>query len=111
MTRFDDGPAAGQTLMLRRAPPFLRVVQTPAGQWDALDELHDTPAPDEVVVAYKRVGPAGSVHIDGIDPKTRRRFGRWFAIARYVVCDPQPAEAVLRSTAEWRVWCLANAQT
>lgn len=56
MSRFLDGPAAGQELTLARAPIFLRVVidQTD-GKVDALDRLDDTPSPSEHVHVYERV--------------------------------------------------------
>lgn len=54
MTRFEDGPAAGVNLSLRRAPMFLRVVQNnQTGEWDALDQLDDTPEKNETIFVYK----------------------------------------------------------
>jgi len=51
MTRFLDGPAEGVTLMLRRAPIYLRVVHR-GTEWDALDALDDRPTPDETIYVY-----------------------------------------------------------
>jgi len=50
MTRFLDGPAQGETLMLRRAPILLRVTRDPMGNFDGLDQLDDRP---------DKVNPAG----------------------------------------------------
>ena len=38
MTTFQDGPAKGMTLMLKRTPVYLRVVCS-LGKVDALDQL------------------------------------------------------------------------
>jgi hypothetical protein len=57
--RLLDGPAAGSTLSLQRAPVYLRVVIDPAGKVDALDQLDDMPEDDEVVYVYTK-DPAGS---------------------------------------------------
>lgn len=111
MTRFLDGPAAGRVLMLRRSPLYLRAVRGPDGKWDALDQLGDVPGPGEAVVAYRRVGEAGALHIDStecvkVGNKTkRRRVGRWYGVAEYRVVDQQPADDVLRDTEAWRAWC------
>lgn len=101
MIRFVDGPAAGVTLMLRRAPLYLRVTKGP--HWDALDQLNDFPDPDEVLTAYRRVGTPGMVHIDF----TRKRSA-WFAVATYRVVPDQPPDRVVRSTYLWRAWCWAT---
>jgi len=62
MTTFKDGPAKGQTLMLRRAQMFLRVVQDPKGTWDALDQPDDTPKPEERLYAYRIDGQPAMAH-------------------------------------------------
>lgn len=46
MTTFIDGPAKGQTLMLRRNPVYL-IVTEENGKFDALDQLEDAPKPTE----------------------------------------------------------------
>ncbi len=117
MTNFLDGPAAGITLMLRRAPLFLRVTydKTFASavckkgrtEWDALDMLDDTPAAHEFLYAYRREGNAGSVHIDGRDSKTGRRFGRTYTTAEYVLVQEQPDDETMRSAEKWQAWCTA----
>lgn len=106
MVKFLDGPAKGLTLQLRRAPLYLRV--TEADGWDALDQLDDVPLGDETLTAYRRVGTAGTLHVDGRDKKGRR-WGAWYALAEYRVAEPQPSDAVMRETAAWRKWCAAQA--
>lgn len=107
MTRFTDGPAAGKTLCLRRAPVFLRVV-IDGEDIDALDQLDDKPEPNEKLYVYIRDGDAGSVHIDGRDPKTGKRFGRWMMTAKYKLYATQPDDATLRDFAKWSEWCHAE---
>lgn len=101
MIVFSNGPAAGVTLLLRLAPLFLRV--TRGLGWDALDQLGDFPDAEEAVVAYRRVGEAGHVHIDF----TRRRSA-WYATGCYEVVQEQPPDRVLRSKHLWRAWCWAQ---
>ena len=56
MTRFLDGPAAGNALMLRRAPLFLRVtIDAAGGKVDALDQLDDDPQDGETVHVYRQL--------------------------------------------------------
>ncbi len=109
MTRFLDGPAAGQLLMLKRAPVFLRVVQDRGGKWDALDQLSDTPQPGETVTIYRKVfGSGGSAFVDGRDLKTGKRWGGLFQSGDYRVVAEQPAAEVTRDTAKWQEWCEAE---
>jgi hypothetical protein len=54
MSKILDGPAAGAFLSLGRSPYFLRVVRKPGGKWDALDQLDDTPEPDEEIHVYRQ---------------------------------------------------------
>lgn len=108
MIRFLDGPAAGVALFLKRAPVYLRAVMAhddgQSVEWDALDQLDDTPKDSEGVVAYKRVGSVGWVHIDRSNP----RRGEWYRIGEYKLCAEQPAEEDMRDTARWRAWCVAQ---
>lgn len=99
MTTFEGGPAAGVTLMLRRAPIYLRVTRSAEG-FDALDLLKDEPAEGEELFAYKLAGKPGAVHID-----FTRRSSAWFTVARYVWVAEQPAQEVMRSRSRWRAWC------
>jgi hypothetical protein len=101
MTRFTDGPAAGKTLMLRRAPVFLRVVRNAKGEWDALDQLGDQPEPSETIVAYRKVKDDGWVHLRS----AKRGASGFYLSAQYAVVDPQPDDSTMRSTQAWRAWC------
>lgn len=103
--RFLGGPAAGMTFQLRRAPLFLRVVHTAAGELAALDMLGDQPAAEELISVYKREGPRTVVHIDFARGRKRNCSG-WYVVATYRHLDAQPAEEVLRHTAAWQGWCL-----
>ena len=109
MIDFQDGPAQGQggKLLIRRAPLHLRVVRSASGEWDALDQLDDTPRPDEQVFAYRLVEAGSAVHLSMRD-KRGRRTGGWFVAATYAHVVEQPAEDVMRDTAKWRDWCLAR---
>lgn len=102
MTQFTDGPAAGVSLLLRRAPHFLRAVRDVKGEWDALDQLEDTPGAGETIVAYQMVGEPTWCHI------RMRKGGGVYRGGQYRVIEPQPADDVLRSNARWREW--ANEQ-
>jgi hypothetical protein len=108
LTEFVDGPAAGQCLSLRRAPLFLRVVVNRYGRektWDALDQLHDTPAAGEDLFAYRKVEDGGSIHLY----RSPRRLSGWYAMAKYALIEPQPDDRTMRDTEKWRAWCLALA--
>lgn len=107
MTRFEDGPAAGKVLTLKRCPVFLRVVIDAAGGVDALDQLDDAPRPGEAVYVYHRQGAQGCCHIDSRDGQGRRR-GEWFATGDYRLHPCQPPAAVLGDTAAWRAWATAE---
>lgn len=105
MTRFLDGPAEGQQLMLHRSPLFLRVC-IGLGTCDALDMLDDEPADGEALVAYRREGKPTVMFIDYTDKKTRRRQGKVLRAADYRVAADQPHAAVMASAEKWREWCL-----
>lgn len=98
MVSFIDGPAAGKVLMLRRAPKFLRVVES-HGQWDALDQLHDTPQPEETLHVYQLKGKVMNCHVK------MRKGGGWFVMARYELCLEQADESSMRENAAWQAWC------
>jgi hypothetical protein len=99
MTRFQDGPAKGQTLMLNRAPRFLRVVEK-GGKFDALDQLDDKPEAGEKIYAYEIVGEPGSIHIN-------RGGGRggFYTMGEYKLVAEQPTDAQMRTLQAWRGWC------
>jgi len=106
MTTFLDGPAQGKTLMLKRAPFFLRVVIV-GGQIDALDQLGDTPRKEEAVHVYIR--QPGAMH-NAIHLNTGRKpGGGWFSRADYKLSPVQPDDATARRTATWQRWCELNA--
>lgn len=107
MIRFLDGPAAGQVLQLRRAPRFLRVVQTSKG-WDALDQLDDAPEPGELVHVYALIGRTGSVHLDGRNAKTGKRWSGTYITGDYRHFDQQPDDATARNNALWQHWAHAR---
>lgn len=98
MTRFLDGPAEGQTMLLRNAPLVLRAVQGPDGRWDALDMPTDQPAPHEAVVLYERVSAAGFVHVRA------SKGGGFYASADYRVRADQLDDAIVRNQPAWRAW-------
>jgi len=102
MTKFLDGPAAGQTLMLHRAPIFLRVVEQ-AGEFDALDQLEDEPRPGEKLYAYRRTGDAGYAFID-FGGKSKKASG-CYPIASYSFIEPQPTQAEMSMYPTWAEWC------
>lgn len=115
MTRFMDGPAAGVTLMLRRAPFFLRAVQRPAkpgwsdmGEWDALDQLDDRPSADETIVVY-RLRPSTQSRMHVCARGRGARAGGWYEGGEYEVVAQQPDDAVARDTDRWREWAFAHA--
>ena len=105
MSRFLDGPAEGAQLSLSRSPIFLRAVRAPGKGWDALDQLEDSPRPDEEIFVYRRVSEPVICHTDGRDPKTGKRFGRWMSFADYVLHDAQPDDRVARDRLAWQEWC------
>ena len=104
MINFVDGPAAGQSLALRRAPTFLRVVRSQSGEWDALDQLDDEPKPRELVFAYYLATPQSRYHLKC----SRRGASGWYVSASYAFHPEQPDEATLRDTMQWRAWCQAQ---
>lgn len=108
MTRLLDGPHAGITLTLSRAPMLLRVVQNRAGEVDGLDQIEDTIRPGETVTVYRAVTEPMIVHIDRRDPKTGRRTGSWFAAAEYRLAKVQPDPATAADNQRWRNWAQEN---
>lgn len=100
MTHFEDGPAKDKTLMLKRAPRFLRVVEE-NGQFDALDQLDDEPRPNENIYAYERVGEVGMIHINA----GRKNHGGLFTMATYRYIKDQPKDINMRNRDQWQLWC------
>jgi len=105
MSKFLNGPASGQFLSLSRSPFFLRAVLAPSGKWDALDQLEDEPASNEEIHVYRLDSTPMTAHVDGRDPKTGRRYGRWMSIADYVLHDEQPNDVTARNKSAWQAWC------
>lgn len=99
MTTFEDGPAKGQRLMLKRAAHFLRVVEA-NGKWDALDQPTDTPQPGEKLFAYEITGKPGMVHLNCGGGR-----GGSYPIATYRFLKEQPSDAEMRDAQAWGRWC------
>lgn len=100
VTRFQDGPAAGKTLMLKRAPIFPRVVvHSETGEVDALDQVDDSPRPGETCHAYILTGRPGSCHIN-------RGGGRggFYPVSEYRLVAEQPGQNTMRDLVAWRAW-------
>jgi hypothetical protein len=99
---FLDGPAAGRSLDLRRAPFLLRVVVDRAtGAVDALDQLVDEPGDGEDVHVYVLAAPPQRAHVCYRGSK-KRQSGWWeFGIYRHLA-DVDGEE--LRETDTWRAW-------
>lgn len=97
MLTFFRGEAHGQVLQLRRAPLFLRVVLTEAGEWDALDQPEDEIAPDETGHTYVMAVSQGNYHIS-VRGKGRGRSG-FYPQAIYV---HYPLEPKRYTNDDWR---------
>lgn len=89
------------SIRLARTPRFLRFVLSD-GKWDALDQLEDTPADNEVIYAAELVR-RGVIHVDGT--RKGRRCGWTEHTADYELVSSPPAQEILRSTEKWREWC------
>lgn len=103
MTRFEDGPAQGQHLMLHRTPMFLRVTEA-AGKFDALDQPHDSPLPIETLYAYRTDGPTGHCHVN-----MGRKGGGFYPMCSYRLCVDQPSDEQMRNPKLWHNWCCTQA--
>lgn len=107
MIRLLDGPAQG-TYAARRGPLYLRavtVVEQDGGGSDVLDELDDTPHPDERVSVYRRSTPLSHVHLR-MGGRSRAGSG-FYAMADYRHVADVDGE-MLRDTEMWRVWVRAQ---
>ncbi len=104
MTTFVDGPARGQTLMLRRGVIFLRVVyDTQTKLWDALNEPDDKATATEIVYAYVLRGESIMVHVNIAGNK-----GGMFQMAEYKFIEPQPKDSQIRVNKCWEIWVDSN---
>lgn len=104
-----DGPAAKTRLTLARAPWLLRVVIDPAGKIDALDQLRDSPRPDEQIHVYRIQGKAGIAHFDRT--VNGRRVGTWSAFADYRLHTEQPTDQQARDTEAWQAWATGQLES
>jgi hypothetical protein len=96
--------------MLRFAPEYLRVTcdtRKLLPEWDALDQLLDTPEPHESLSVYQRVGTSSLVHI-----RATKGSG-FYRMAQYRLLDrvPCPPEDVLRDNKQWATWMENNRAT
>jgi hypothetical protein len=107
MTRFSDGPAKDQVLMLRRAARFIRVTEE-NGKWDALDQLEDKPRPTEKLYAYEAIREKVGYALIDCRGKNKSASGR-YAIAEYRIVNPQPTDEQMRSNDAWAAWCCSKA--
>jgi len=101
MTSFEDGPAKGRTLCLKRSPKYLRVVQDMRTMnFDALDQGTDTPEKAETIYAYVLFEHLGNCHIN--------RGGKgsgFYPICKYKLFPSQPLDEIMRSNSMWQQWC------
>ena len=105
MIKIIDGIAGGAELQLRRAPTLLRVVIDDEGNVDALDQLDDTPKPDELIIVYITKTHPSYCHIKS----QKKELNGFWAIATYRVFEHQPDDEVLRDNKQWRAWAVAHA--
>lgn len=109
MTKFTDGPAAGKVLALRRAPFFLRVVQSIThGEVDALDQLTDQPRPSESIYVYRQTKNSGGAFICSRGSKEKRAASGYMPIVEYSLNVEQPSDEVLRDNAKWQEWVFSQ---
>lgn len=109
MTKFIDGPVAGKVLALRRAPFFLRVVQSIThGEIDALDQVDDQPRPSESIFVYRQTKNSGGAFICTRGSKAGRNASGYFPLVEYCMNPMQPCDEVLRDNGKWQEWCLSQ---
>ena len=97
-----DGPGRG-SYAVGRAPLFLRAVVSASGKKDVLDQLDDTPTPEEQVYVYRRQGVAGFAIITLARPRrcVKSATGEYAHVPEAVGDD-------MRETSAWRAWCEAQ---
>lgn len=108
MTTFEGGPANGKSLLLKRSPILLRVVEDRKGKIDALDLIDDKPEPDETVTVYRIVKRLGASFVDGV--KNGKRWGGRFEVARYRINKLQPPIKIARDKEAWQKWAKTQAE-
>jgi hypothetical protein len=106
MIGFVDGPAASETLALRRAPILLRVVRSRQGKWDALDQPDDSPKAGEQIFVYRLAEKPTRYHLC-IRGKGKKEGGFYWS-GKYALLPESLADEVLRDTAAWARWCVRN---
>lgn len=99
MTTFRDGPAKGQTLMLKRSPIYLRVTEL-LGTWNALDQLADVWEPGEALYCYRLAEKPGYMHVN----TGRRPGGGSYPLSSYELVAEQPPAETMKDNALWREW-------
>ena len=102
MTTFNDGPAQGQTLLLKYSPHFLRVTEL-NGKWDALDEPKDQPLPEEKLHCYVHANHKGHAFLDGPN------VSGCYPVCDYDYYPLSPTDEEMRDNAKWAQWCKENA--
>jgi len=98
MTTFKDGPAHGTTLLLRRTPVLLRIVIDNEGKVDALDQISDQPADDEICHLYVLREERGRVHLNA------GKASGCYGFSTYQYQSQQPDQETLRDQAKWQEW-------
>lgn len=101
MLTFVDGPAAGKTISLRRAPRFLRItrrrfllgMEDPGEEFDGLDQPGDVARHDESLYAYETKKLEGRAHMR-FSGKAKSASGI-YDIAEYRFIEPQPADDIM----------------
>jgi hypothetical protein len=68
-------------------------------KYDALDQLEDTPNPDETIYLYRITALPGWCHI-----RAAKGGGGTYSMGHYAYVSPQPDDAILRDNAAWRNW-------
>jgi hypothetical protein len=101
MIRFIDGPAAGVELRLMRTPVMLRVVRSAGGNWDALDQPDDTPAPREQLFVYRIASKPTHMFIR-CQPRSASGL---YIRADYRLFPNQPTDEQMRQNFAWAAWC------
>jgi hypothetical protein len=104
-----DGPAKGQEFAIRRVPKYLRVVCSPNGRWDVLDQLDDEPRPKEKIYVYVRRDdlPQSKFHIRA---RRRSESGFYFTCS-YSFLPEQPKDTDVRTTFMWQEWASKQSST
>lgn len=102
MTRFLDGPAAGVTLQLRRAPYFLRVTDN-GTEWDALNNPEDEARPNERLYCYTWKQRPGGMHL--LIRGKNKHQGGFFQNGVYGFREEQPSDEIMRDNGKWTQWC------